>query len=258
MSGKLLSAFAPSSLKSLLHRTLSSFGYKLIKTTHEAGIRAPLQSARQLLGDKHASPFVIFDVGANIGQTTSIAREMFPEAVIHAFEPGNEAFRGLSERMRGDARIHLHQVAVGATPGEIELQENENPTMSSVLPLGDEAWGRVKTVRKVEMVTVDQMAERHGVREIAILKSDTQGYDLEVLRGASKMLEREAIACVFFEIIFTDLYRGLPRFDETIRYLMDRGFVLGGIHDIHSRGGIAAWADFLFIHQRFVKPQTSA
>jgi FkbM family methyltransferase len=252
MSRKSISAFAPSSLKNLLHRTLSSFGYKLVKTTHEAGIRAPLQSARQLLADKHGLPFVIFDVGANVGQTTSVAREMFPEAVIHAFEPGRDAFEGLSERLKGDPRIHLHNVAVGARPGEIELQENENPTMTSILPLGDEAFGRVKTVRKVEMVTVDQMAERHGVREIAILKSDTQGYDLEVLRGAAGMLEREAIGCVFFEIIFAELYRGLPRFDETIRYLMDRGFVLGGIHDIHYKRGLAAWADFLFIHRRFV------
>jgi FkbM family methyltransferase len=252
MSDKGFSDFTPSFAKDLLYKGLSKLGYKLVKTSKKSAIRSPLIAARDLLNGGGNTP-VIFDVGANVGQTTRISRELFPNATIHAFEPGSEAFRQLSAALQGQPGIFLHQTAVGAAPGTIDLHENDNNTMSSVLPLGKEGWGSIQQVRSVEMTTVDQVAAKHGIDRITILKSDTQGYDLEVMKGASALMAEERIDCVFYEIIFSELYSGMPRFDEAIRLLLDRGFVLAGIHDIHSKGGIAAWADALFIHRRCLR-----
>jgi hypothetical protein len=48
------------------------------------------------------NPRVIFDVGANIGQTYRRFRRDFPDAQIHCFEPVNSAFQKLTEEVSGD------------------------------------------------------------------------------------------------------------------------------------------------------------
>jgi hypothetical protein len=45
---------------------------------------------KQIIGGR-SSP-VIFDVGANVGQTVDILLNLFPDAVLHGFEPGSTAF----------------------------------------------------------------------------------------------------------------------------------------------------------------------
>lgn len=246
----------PGFLKQLLHKSLSALGYKLVRKTRKNEVRLPLLAAKNLLLGGGGSP-VMFDIGANIGQTTLSMRDLFPGATVHAFEPGSEAFARLSESLGDTPGVHLHQVAIGSAPGRIQFHENAESTMSSVLPLGSEGWGIVKALREVELTTVDEVCQRHDIQHISILKSDTQGYELEVLRGATEIMEQGQVDCVFFELIFSDLYQGKPRFDTVLSFLLDRGYVLVSVYDIHQMNGVAAWADALFIHRRCLSGKSS-
>lgn len=242
----------PKSLKGLLHQAINRLGYQVVKKVRRDEVHLPLLAARRLLErSPHApSPCVMFDVGANAGQTTETMLDLFPTSVIHAFEPGNQAFGQLSRRLDGKAGVHLHNKAVGSALGRISLNENSEITMSSILPLGRQGWGTVQQVREVEMTTVDEVCRQNGIKYLSILKSDTQGYDLEVLQGASGMLKEGRVDCVFFEVIFSELYQGIPRFDGVFSFLLDHGFVLVNIYNSHMKRGVAAWADALFINRR--------
>lgn len=187
---------------------------------------------------------VVFDVGANIGETAAAYRAMLPTSTIHCFEPSPGTFRELTANVSG--KVHLVNAAVGAAPGQLALQENEGSVMSSLLPLGPDGWGRVTKVTEVPVVTIDGYCDEHRVDRIDLLKTDTQGYDLEVLRGARRMLQTASVALVLTEMNFATLYDGQARADEIFGYMFDLGYVLVSLYDMHYLGDRAGWCDALF------------
>ena len=122
---------------------------------------------------------VVFDVGANLGQTIDLVRERFPSSIIHAFEPGQIAFNRLVQTHPRLQNVHLNNFALGSKIGRKRLFENSTSEMSSLLPLGPDGWGEIKAQREVEVSTVDTYCQEHAIRSIDLLKSDTQGFDLK-------------------------------------------------------------------------------
>lgn len=190
---------------------------------------------------------VVFDVGANRGQTIEQFRKAFARPVIHAFEPGREAFAELQRRTAGIAELHLNNVALGARTESRTFLQNERDDMSSFLELSADGWGGVKDRYPVEVTTVDDYCAAHGIERIDVLKSDTQGFDLDVIKGAQRTIDHHAIGLIFMEITFSDMYKGLPRFDEIYAFLADRRFALVSFYDFYYQRGRAGWTDALFI-----------
>jgi FkbM family methyltransferase len=195
---------------------------------------------------------VIFDVGANVGQSVELFRERFPRPTIHAFEPGEFAFDKLVSATRGLSGVLVRNVAVGSKPGSVTLVENTDWVMSSVYEPSGDCWGEVRVRRTVDVVTLDGYCRDRGIDRIDVLKTDTQGHDLEVLRGAEGLIARRAVRLVLTELIFSDLYKEMPRFDALIGHLLDRGFALVAVYDFGFQHDRAAWCDALFVHPEFV------
>jgi FkbM family methyltransferase len=193
---------------------------------------------------------LIFDIGANRGQTIERFRNAFERPVIHAFEPGRDTFVELQRRTAGIPDLHLNNVALGARAEARTFIHSEPDTMSSFLEQSVDGWGEIKDRYPVEVITVDDYCSAHGVERIDILKSDTQGFDLDVLRGARGTLDRHAIHMIFMEITFSDMYKGSPRFDEIYAFLTDAGFTLVSFYDFFYQKGRAGWTDALFIADR--------
>ncbi|MFN2542396.1 MAG: FkbM family methyltransferase, partial [Chthoniobacterales bacterium] len=84
-----------------------------------------------------------------------------------------------------------------------------------------------------------------------ILKSDTQGYELEVFKGAEEVIRENRIGLIYFEFIFAEMYRDLPPFDQVYRYLVERDFLLVGIYNFHRQNDLASWADILFVNREY-------
>ncbi len=57
-----------------------------------------LRDMHELLAD--VSTPIVFDVGANVGQSVAVFREALPDSILHAFEPGPEAFAELEANTR--------------------------------------------------------------------------------------------------------------------------------------------------------------
>jgi FkbM family methyltransferase len=232
-------------LKRAVRGLINRFGYDITRKRPELG-NDPFADMRRLCG-KDAP--VVFDVGANTGQTVHRFRRFFPRPEIHAFEPGPATFRELSANVGELPGVTLNHAAVGAEAGTKILIENTNSDMSSLLEPSAGCWGEVRNRQEVEGVTIDGYASARGIDRIDVLKTDTQGYDLQVLRGAEGLFARQAVGLVYLEVIFSDMYEGIPRFDEIYGHLADRGMALVAMYNFYFRNDRAAWVDALFVNR---------
>lgn len=195
---------------------------------------------------------VIFDVGANVGQSIRAFRAAFPRATIHSFEPSPAVFADrLRPRYGGVPGIHLWNLAVGAREGTMILRENSSSPMSSLLAPGRACWGTVVRSTEVPVTTLDAFASHHGIDFIHVLKSDTQGFDLDVLQGSERLLRERRIGMIQVEIAFAELYEGLPSLDRVYRHLADRDFAIAGLYTLRIHEGLLGWMDALFIGRAF-------
>jgi FkbM family methyltransferase len=228
-----------------LQQALRRSGYEL-RRFDGLGVH-PLADARRIL--EHGAP-VVFDVGANTGQTITRIRHFMRGATVHSFEPSETAFAKLQERHGADPAVRLNRLALGAAHEERELFENVSSDMSSFLPLGEDGWGSVTGTTVVPVDTLDSYCERARVETIDLLKIDTQGFELEVLRGAARMLADGRIALVLAEVHFAAVYEGAPSFCDVQELLARDGFALVSIYDVHHVGHRAGWCDAMFADAR--------
>jgi hypothetical protein len=85
------------------------------------------------------------------------------------------------------------------------------------------------------MTTLDAWMLERGIPRVDVLKVDAQGYDLEVLRGATQLLARgvKAINC---ECQFAPEYQGCATFSQIDQFLAAHGYALHQLHEVHERG----------------------
>jgi len=130
---------------------------------------------------------LVLDCGANIGDVTAVLAQT--GAQVHAFEPDPYCFDKLTKRFKGAANVSLHNVAVGTTDGVIQLMRadnfDENPRGASVKSTTISGGRKIdeEDTIEVELMSLPAfIAEKtNGGREIAFLKMDIEGAELELL-----------------------------------------------------------------------------
>lgn len=198
---------------------------------------------------------VIFDVGANKGETVAWFREQMPKAVIHAFEPFAPVFKKLEEASACDNGVKCHQIALGEKAGSATLYENSADTTNSLLANSEatETYSPKHMViprgeHTVPVERMDDFCQRMGIRRVDLLKIDAQGYERLILEGAGEMLHPDRIRGVYVEMLFVDYYKGQAWGGELIELLRSRGYRFWGIAAVsfdEKQGW--RWADAMFI-----------
>lgn len=145
-----------------------------------------------------------FDVGANLGDWTVQLCEGLAEPLqVYAFEPSTETFGRLSARLgslRTGASIHPVNAAMGRAPGNASLKLYGSLAGSNSLVMrGELTNGKGPAEETVCVVSGDTFCAERGIDEIGLVKVDTEGFELEVLRGLEGMLRRGAVGAVEFE-----------------------------------------------------------
>lgn len=131
-------------------------------------------------------PRAIFDVGANVGQSCTAYAAAFPDAAIHAFEPVPMAFGLLRDAAAPFPGIVTHNLALGSAPGTAVMTARRASSGNRILAAPPAAG----EVVEVPVETGAAVAARLGVDAISFLKIDTEGHDLEVLKGFGPLLAR--------------------------------------------------------------------
>jgi len=184
---------------------------------------------------------VALDVGANEGVTSRRILDLWPSAQVWAFEPSPSVLATLRAVANEQASMRVVQAAVGAREGLVEFHVTEDHWCSSVLApseLGKRyygAWLDVAQRVQVPLITLDDWSRREGVSHVDLIKVDTQGYDLEVLKGAAGLLQ-SSVTAVNCEFQFASEYEGCSTFSQIDRFLGDLGFSMYQLHEVWSKG----------------------
>lgn len=162
---------------------------------------------------------VVFDVGANIGQSARSFVQSWPEARIHCFEPVPSSFAKLTETARNLPQVTLHNLGFGRHSGTAEMTNLPQSVQNRIVAPGDS-----QPTQTVQILRGDAFCDDHGIRRISYLKIDTEGHDLEVLKGFGRMLKR--VDFVQVEAGMNPYNKTHVPFEALTSFLTKRGFLL--------------------------------
>ncbi|MGE5305030.1 MAG: FkbM family methyltransferase [Alphaproteobacteria bacterium] len=183
----------------------------------------------------------VFDVGANTGQYKDFLRnEVDYQGLIVSFEPGRKAMKALRAKAKTDSSWLIYECALAAQNGVKRLNVMKADDLSSFLSPDSSSTDLFAhcnvvdhtedvQVRTLDSVLSELRMQRH-VGERFYLKMDTQGYDLEVLRGADRSLSE--ISAIQTELSCLRLYKGMPGYVEILNMLDRRGYQLSGLFPV--------------------------
>ncbi len=142
----------------------------------------------------------VFDVGANVGDWTTMALAINPSLQIHCFEPSIVTFQLLQARVKAVC----NNFGLGSAPGEGTLWTFADGAGINSLYRRQglqDGWGLAEQqqVETVRLDTLDAYCQRIGVQMIDLMKVDVEGHELEVFKGAVGMLSQRKIRRIQFE-----------------------------------------------------------
>lgn len=172
---------------------------------------------------------MIVDVGSNEGQFTFMARYCWKDAIIECFEPDPIAFEKLSSRYLRDGRINLHNLALSSKVGELTLNLGKDSAQNSFLMEYNKPCHEQILVRTNTLDNFYNCDTHSSYSPICLLKIDVQGYEMEVLKGASLFLRSNHY--VLLEISLADLYEKGSKIEEVWRLLRESGYAYSQIID---------------------------
>src|SRR5947209_2127459 len=174
---------------------------------------APRNSAaiyKHLLGRN----LVVLDVGCRWG-FADFWQQLSPYIVLYGFDPDPVE----CERLRAsykDPNVHLVPLALADEPGERTLYLTRemacsslyrpDPSLTASLP--ELACASEVGTSKIRVTTLDEWSAANGVSGIDFIKLDTQGAELDVLRGGGRALD--SVRALEVEVEFNPIYMGQP------------------------------------------------
>jgi FkbM family methyltransferase len=138
---------------------------------------------------------IVIDVGSYVGTYSLIAASGMGASRVIAFEPNTQAFNATIKNARKNAlhsKIQVLQVALGKTTAIAPLIAPKGRSFSSSVMLKPESvdvkldW---EVVRFVNSKPLDHILEFSDIDSISLIKIDTEGSEIDVLRGASNILK---------------------------------------------------------------------
>ena len=195
-------------------------------------------------------PRTVFDVGANYGQTALHYNELFHEAYIYSFEPVNKSFLKLQKSVEGNVRIKCFNIAFGqeSKKMEISLFEEEQSQLNSLKTINSSS--DINSIKEIiTVVTLDDFAKTENVQRIDLLKIDTEGFELEVLKGASTLLKDRKVKSILCEVALSKKNSRNTQLDDIICFLEKYDYFFVGFYDtnVNYYNHGLAYSNALFI-----------
>jgi len=211
-------------LKEIISGACRVCGFEIIRTK-DGKIKRDGISFCDDVKKRYENVATIFDIGAHHGGSTIKFRQKFEASDIYSFEPVESNYEKIRNNIQGE-KIKVYNIGMSDTKGEKEIYIKEDSKNHSVekSKKGDET-------EKSEFSTVDNFCDKKSIQKIGILKVDTEGHDVSVLKGAKSMLEKGGVKFVLAEVTLQREDSDFCNFVEVRDILYEGGFKLMGVYD---------------------------
>lgn len=169
------------------------------------------------------NPSLILDVGAYSGKWTSSILTIYPDSKYIMFEaqPSKEII--LNDMKNKHKNVFYHMGLLG-NENKTDVPFFLMETGSSVLSENTE---HIREQTLLSMTTIDDLLETETINGSCFLKIDVQGFEIEVLKGASKTLSQ--VDLVLLEVSILEYNEGSPLIHEILQYMNEQGFITNDI-----------------------------
>ena len=186
---------------------------------------------------------ILLDVGANDGHDTCILKKIFPNSVIHSFEPDPRAINSFRIKTRELQDVTLHEIAMNESTGIALFYQSNSADFAvshkNIRPNGWDLSGSLcrpkkhlelhpeivfDTIITVPTITIDQWTTNNDINHIDLLWMDVQGAEAQVLTGAQNSLKNCDL--IYTEFDEEELYEGQVNLQHVKDLLMSTHLLL--------------------------------
>lgn len=171
---------------------------------------------------------VFFDIGANSGYYSLLISSLSSKTSVHAFEPVHGVYRNLkrSIKLNGIKNIKANQVCVSNKNGKGIFYVDSHSDLSSIKKTSYQK--EVKTISS-EMITLNDYCLKNKIKEIHIIKIDTEGSEKDILFSSKKILKKfKPVLIIEFSNETAKAFNFHP--NEIYNYLINNNYIIYSYH----------------------------
>jgi len=242
-------------LKRILQSIAKKAGYKIITNDHYSRMFDIscysdfdcLYLLKDIYGQNSQLTFI--DIGANEGQTSIKFSRNFNQSKIYCFEPFKDTYSVLLNNLQPYPNVSSYQLAMGESEGRLEVYHTLHSQWNTLVPATNEILkNRNATSEMINVTTVDTFCETNSIERIHLLKSDTEGFEREVINGSRKMLESKMIDMYYVEVRFNDGDKQHNNWLDIVKIMTNYQYYFAGLFEINYVDKIRiGYANALFV-----------
>lgn len=197
----------------------------------------PFFKSTQLYKNFWSDPLVFSDIGAR-GGPSKLLNVIAPLTKIIAFEPAIEEHPNIINTFKNQnfRKFEIHNTAISGKTEERAFYQTKNPNCSSLYEVlesfktsyGGEGYELVKK-SSMKTKSLNDICKENDYR-FDILKIDVQGAELEILKGASKVIN-PFMSAIILEVSFLQSYENQCSFGDINSFLRDNCYQFVGLLD---------------------------
>ncbi len=172
---------------------------------------------------------IILEAGAHVGSDTVEMAKMWPDAIIHAFEPVPNLYKKLCKGTRNLKNVKTYNLALSDQEGELTMYVSSglSDASSSLLKPKEHLDVHPKVFFddriKVQSTTIDSWAIKNKIEKIDFMWLDMQGGEYKALSSSPIILN--ALSCVYTEVSLMEVYENVLLYKSFKKWLEAQGFI---------------------------------
>ena len=195
----------------------------------------------KLINSKYKKQLVVFDVGAHYGETIRLFLKYLAIEKIYSFEASPKNFKVLKRNILKDLKskkVEIFNIGLGDRISKSYINQIVESSSSTINALNESSKYFKKKLKilnikdqnvfshkvPISIYTLDYFIEKYDLKNIDLLKIDTEGYEFNVLKGSSKYIQR--IKLIYFEHHYDDMILKNYKFGDIHKLLHDKGFLM--------------------------------
>jgi len=202
-----------------------------------------LKSVIQHLTSQGYQISCVFDVGAHSGKWTQLYEKLLPNSKFILFEP--------IQRIPNTIEHKSFKVLLSDKSGETIAFYSISGTGDSYYKEDTKVYDKCNVI-KFTAYTLDDLIEIHNIPLPQLIKLDTQGSELDILKGATRAIK--SVDILITEIAVLPYNIGAPTFTDYIEYLTNLNFIPVGLEKIHIIDNSLVQVDLVFL-RKHIKDQ---